>query len=184
MIYPVESHEFLQEDVREDLHFLVILGNYLGHGSYVTGHNTFETVLSQEMSYIPGESNTVELQGLTIEAHLALVIIDVVDVALAGPEVYGEVLEISRRQRELVHQGAPMAEIRSLLQGKKNRLETIGHLELTETESKERWRQGRPSWSAGGRAQLHRALESVGQIIEEILACEEENDRELLHQCQ
>jgi len=98
--------------------------------------------------------------------------------------IYGEVLEISRRQRELVHQGAPMAEIRGLLQGKKVRLETIGHLELTETESKERWRQGRRSWSAGGRAQLHRALESVGLIIEEILACEEENDRELLHQCQ
>jgi hypothetical protein len=97
--------------------------------------------------------------------------------------LYGEVLELSRRQQEMVRQGVPLGEIRSLLQEKKRRLETISRLAMTEDLSKEQWRQGRRAWSAGGRASLHRALESVGQIIEEILACEQENDRELLHQC-
>ena len=97
--------------------------------------------------------------------------------------IYGEVLDISRRQRELVQDGAPLARIRSLLDAKKTRLATINHLESTEETSKQQWRQGRREWSAESRATLHRALESVGHVIEEILACEEENDRELLQQC-
>ena len=97
--------------------------------------------------------------------------------------IYGEVLDISRHQRELVQDGAPLARIRSLLDAKKTRLATINRLEATEESSKQRWRQGRREWSAESRATLHGALESVGQVIEEILACEEENDRELLQQC-
>ncbi len=97
--------------------------------------------------------------------------------------IYGEVLDISRRQRDLVHDGAPLARIRSLLDAKKTRLATINRLEATEESSKQKWRQGRRDWSAESRTTLHRALESVGMVIEEILACEEENDRELLQQC-
>jgi hypothetical protein len=97
--------------------------------------------------------------------------------------LYGEVLDLSRRQRELVHDGAPLPRIRSLLDAKRTRLATINRLEATEETSKQQWRLGRREWSAESRATLHRALESVGQIIEEILACEEENDRELLQQC-
>ena len=94
--------------------------------------------------------------------------------------LYGEVLDLSRQQRSLVRTGAPLGRIRSLLEAKKNRLSTINRLEATEESSKLRWRQGRRQWSAESRASLHRALESVGLVIEEILACEEENDRELL----
>jgi len=97
--------------------------------------------------------------------------------------LYREVLDLSRRQRDLVRDGAPLAEVRALLAAKKRRLETIRHLDATEAGSREEWRRGRRGWSAEGRTRLHRALESVGQVIEEILACEEENDRELLQQC-
>jgi hypothetical protein len=97
--------------------------------------------------------------------------------------LYGEVLDLSRRQKELVREGQPLASIRAVLDAKKSRLSTIQRLELTEETSKHEWRQGRRQWSAESRASLHRALESVGNVIEEILACEEENDRELLHQC-
>ena len=97
--------------------------------------------------------------------------------------LYGEVLDLSRRQRDLVRDGRPLASIRTVLDAKKSRLSTIQRLELTEENSKQEWRQGRRQWSAESRTSLHRALESVGNVIEEILACEEENDRELLHQC-
>lgn len=101
----------------------------------------------------------------------------------AQQRLYGEVLDLSRRQRALVHEGAPLPRIRSLLDAKRSRLATINRLEATEETSKQQWRLGRREWSAESRATLHRALESVGQVIEEILACEEENDRELLQQC-
>ncbi len=97
--------------------------------------------------------------------------------------LYEQVLELSRRQRDLVRRDAPLSEIRAVLQRKKDCLETIRRLELTEHGSKDHWRRGRPGWSAAGRAQLHRTLADLGQMIEDILACEEENDRELLQQC-
>lgn len=97
--------------------------------------------------------------------------------------LYEQVLELSRRQRELVSAGAPLGEIRPLLERKKRYLENVRRLELTEHASKENWRSGRPGWSAAGRAQLHRTLVDLGQMIEDILACEEENDREFLQQC-
>lgn len=97
--------------------------------------------------------------------------------------LYGEVLDLSRRQRDMMSAGEPLARVRNLLEAKKSRLDTIRRLELTEDPSKLEWREGRRQWSADGRASLHRALESVGQVIEDILACEEENDRELLQQC-
>lgn len=97
--------------------------------------------------------------------------------------LYEQVLDLSRGQRDLVRGGAPLSEIRALLERKKRCLETIRRLEQTEDQTKEHWRRGRPGWSAAGRARLHRTLAELGQMIEDILACEEENDRELLHQC-
>jgi hypothetical protein len=97
--------------------------------------------------------------------------------------LYGEILELSRRQREQVRQGAPLVSIRALLQRKQQLLDTVRRLELAERSSKDRWQRGRSGWTAAGRTSLHRKLEDVGQIIEDILACEEENDLELLQQC-
>ena len=97
--------------------------------------------------------------------------------------LYGEVLELSRRQRDLVSAGESLDRVRGVLEAKKSRLDTIRRLELTEDPCKLEWRENRRQWSADGRASLHRALDAVGQMIEEILACEEENDRELLQQC-
>jgi len=97
--------------------------------------------------------------------------------------LYEQVLELSRTQQQLVRDGAPLGEVRAVLDQKKRRLETVRRLELTEHDSKDSWRAGRPGWSAAGRAQLHRTLVDLGQMIEDILACEEENDRELLQQC-
>ena len=94
--------------------------------------------------------------------------------------LYVEVLNLSRRQGEAIRGGAPIGEIRRLLSRKKTCLETIGRLELTEGQNKSQWRQGRANWSPAGRAQLHDALQDVGQLIESILECEEANDRALM----
>ena len=96
--------------------------------------------------------------------------------------LYDEVLALSRQQQALVREGAPLVQVRAVLEQKKARLETIGRLEWTEDGAKEQWRRGRSGWSVEGRTRLHRALERVGRRIEEILAGEQENDRELLQQ--
>jgi len=96
--------------------------------------------------------------------------------------LYGEVLDLSRRQRELIQAGAPLVEVRAVLEQKKSRLQTISRLDLAEARCKDQWRDGRRSWSAEGRTRLHRALEAVGRVIEDILVCEQENDLELLQQ--
>ncbi|MBD3221071.1 hypothetical protein GF314_07480 [bacterium] len=97
--------------------------------------------------------------------------------------LYDEVLALSRRQRTLVREQAPLSEIRAVLERKQRHLATIRRLELAEHASKDRWQRDRTRWSASGRTRLHRKLEDLGRVIEEILACEEENDLELLQQC-
>ena len=97
--------------------------------------------------------------------------------------LYEEVLDLSRQQRELVRSGASLSDVRGVLERKKQRLDMIRRLDLTERDSKQRWREGRAGWSANGRTRLHHALADLGRIIEDILACEEETDLELLQQC-
>ena len=101
----------------------------------------------------------------------------------AQQRLYGEVLQLSREQLGLVRAGAPLAEIRGVLAAKSSRLAMINRLEAGGSASRSAWRQGRGRWTAAGRAQLQRALGEVGRSIEAILACEEENDRELLQHC-
>lgn len=101
----------------------------------------------------------------------------------AQQKLYDEVLQLSRRQLDLVRAGAPLAEIRGLLSAKRSRLETISRLESGESASREAWRRGRRQWTSDGRARMQRALADVGRSIEDILACEEENDRELVQHC-
>ncbi len=94
--------------------------------------------------------------------------------------VYARVLELSRRQGEAVRQGAPFAEIRRLLEQKKGCLDLIARLERGEAATKREWETRRAAMSAEGRARLRTALDRVGGLIEGIIACEEQNDRELL----
>lgn len=95
-------------------------------------------------------------------------------------QIYQQVLELSREQGTLIKQGRNITEIRRLLEKKKNCLDIISRLEATEKTAKREWNLGRTSWSARGCTQLHEVLAQVGQIIEEILLIEEENDLQLI----
>jgi len=95
-------------------------------------------------------------------------------------QVYGRVLELSRQQGRMVRDGAALREVRRVLEQKKACLELVARLELTERGSKAAWEQGRHRWSAEGRAALHGAIRRVTDVIEEILACEEANDLEMI----
>ncbi len=97
-------------------------------------------------------------------------------------QIYRQVLDLSQRQGELIRQGVPLAEIRRLLEQKKNCLNIIGRLEATERNAKKAWENGRREWSAHSRTRLHEVLGRVGQLIEQILICEEENDLQLIQQ--
>ena len=74
--------------------------------------------------------------------------------------------------------------MRRLLDQKKNCLEIVGRMELTERDAKRAWERERRTWTAAGRAQLHAALKAVADLIEEILTCEEKNDMYLIEQTQ
>ncbi len=97
-------------------------------------------------------------------------------------QIYGQVLDLSRRQGEALRRGASLREIMGLLETKRNCLDTVRRLESTRARQKRTWELGRGSWSVAARARLNVALRTVARIIEEILACEENNDLILLEQ--
>ncbi len=99
-------------------------------------------------------------------------------------QVYGRVLDLSRRQGSIVREGGPLTEVRRVLEQKKHCLDLVARLELTERGSKAAWERGRLGWSADGRARLHAAICSVTALIEDILATEEENDLEMIARTQ
>ncbi|MDY0110467.1 MAG: hypothetical protein RBT60_11080 [Candidatus Krumholzibacteria bacterium] len=101
----------------------------------------------------------------------------------AQRKLYDEVLELSQRQCELIRSGAPLPDIREILIAKKACLETVSRLDSGATPWRQAWRANRSAWSAEGRSQLHQVLSEIGLAIENILACEEENDRALLQHC-
>jgi len=97
-------------------------------------------------------------------------------------QIYSQVLELSRKQGNMVRQGSSLTEIRQLLQKKNVCLEIIKRLELTERSSKMEWERGKQKWSAVSQANLNLTLQKVGSVIEEILLCEEKNDQEFIQQ--
>ncbi len=97
-------------------------------------------------------------------------------------QIYGQVLELSRQQGEIMRQGAGLGEVRQVLQKKKNCLEIIGRLELMEKRNKQEWERRRQGFSRMNRNRLQNALDQVTGLIEEILTCEEANDLYLIEQ--
>ncbi len=97
-------------------------------------------------------------------------------------QLYNQVLELSRRQGEIVRHRAPFDQVRAVLQEKKNCLLTIDRLEDSEHECRRLWQEGRRHWSAEARARMRSLLQEIGNTIETILQYEEQNDQLLLDQ--
>ena len=97
-------------------------------------------------------------------------------------QLYARVLELSREQGETVSRGGSLASVRRILEQKKQCLDLIGRLELTEHRAKVEWERGRHTWTSSGRRSLHDAVQEVTELIEEILIREEKNDLILIEQ--
>ncbi len=97
-------------------------------------------------------------------------------------QVYGRVLELSRQQGEIVRRGGGLHEVRDVLTKKKNCLDIIARLELVEKRTKQDWEHRRREFTRQSRQKLQSSLNEVTALIEEILTCEENNDRELIQQ--
>jgi hypothetical protein len=97
-------------------------------------------------------------------------------------QIYGTVLDLSRQQGEIVRRGGGLHDVRRVLEQKKNCLEIIGRLELMEKRNKQEWEQRRREFSRASRRQLRESLDQVTSLIEDILTCEEQNDRDLIEQ--
>ena len=101
---------------------------------------------------------------------------------LYGEEItiYDQILHLSRQQGVMIQQGQPIADIRKILEQKKNCLDIVSRLEATDKSAKREWDMGKQQWSVRGRARLHEVLGKVGNLIEEILIIEEDNDMQLI----
>ncbi len=97
-------------------------------------------------------------------------------------QVYSRIQELTEKQVEQVRRGAPLADVRRILEKKKACLEVIGRLEVTEGNTKAIWSQGRHLWAGSSKARLHGALKTVSGLIEEILVAEEKCDMYLIEQ--
>ena len=97
-------------------------------------------------------------------------------------QIYSCVLELSRQQGEIVRRGGGLNEVRQVLTKKKNCLDIIARLELTERRNKQEWERRRRVFSQPSRRRLQDSLNQVTALIEEILTCEENNDHELIQQ--
>ena len=97
-------------------------------------------------------------------------------------QIYAEVLDLSRRQGEIVRAGGSLVDVRRVLEKKKKCLEIINRLEMMEKRNKQEWERRRQEFSRGSRLQLQQALNQVSGLIEEILECEERNDLDLIEQ--
>jgi len=94
--------------------------------------------------------------------------------------IYREVLELSRRQGDVIRAGLSFQAMHQVLEHKQRYLDEIAQLESSEQPARNAWAADRDSWSSAARARLLTALQEVGSLIEEILLSEEANDRLLL----
>lgn len=95
-------------------------------------------------------------------------------------EIYGQVLELSRQQGQMVRSGSPLNEIRALLQKKNVCLDLIKRLEMTERQARQLWERRKIHFSVPAQETLNKALRDVGGLIEEILILEEQSDMEFI----
>jgi len=118
------------------------------------------------------------------EAHLqeARLLGRLLDLYEEERQIYVRILELSRDQGDRLRAGAPLNQVRSLLEQKKNCLDMISRLEKTEYRTKLQWEEGRHRWSASGRGRLHQMLRDVATLMETIIHCEEQNDMVLIEQ--
>ncbi len=97
-------------------------------------------------------------------------------------QLYAKVLQLSRKQGQIIDRGAPLKDVRRILEQKKGCLDIISRLEATEQVNRREWESNRSQYSARSRNLLHEALHDVGALIEDILICEENNDLKLIQQ--
>ena len=91
--------------------------------------------------------------------------------------LYREVLQLSREQAALVERGEGLAGIRRLLDAKRERLDEIARLERGSTAARAEWERVRHVRSGVQPVRLQQSLQAVGELIEQILQVETENDR-------
>ena len=84
----------------------------------------------------------------------------------------------------ILSQGGGMAAVRRILGAKRACLEEIARLEAAQGVVRANAAGGPDAWSPSDQARVHVARARIATLVEEILACEERNDRELLDQAQ
>jgi hypothetical protein len=92
-------------------------------------------------------------------------------------ELYRDVLRMSRDQADLVRSGESFSRLRHLLTSKRHRLDEIARLEERHALVRRSWELRRGELGGSLPVRLQQSLQAVGELIEEILKVEAENDR-------
>jgi hypothetical protein len=96
--------------------------------------------------------------------------------------IYQRILQLTRQQGQIVRSGGEIRDVRRILEQKRDCLDSIARLEGAEGSNRRSWEEGRDRWSGSARARLQSAIQEVANLVEAILASEEQNDRLLLAQ--
>jgi len=91
--------------------------------------------------------------------------------------LYQDVLRLSHEQIELVRNGEGLPGIRRVLDAKRERLDEISRLEESSAAARQEWERLRTGLGGPQPARLQQSLQAVGELIEQILQVEVENDR-------
>ena len=94
--------------------------------------------------------------------------------------LYQEVLQLSRDQAGLIRDGESLRGIRRVLEAKRDRLDEIARLERDSGEARRYWERHRGSLRGSQPVRLQQSLVALGELIEQILKVEAENDRMFL----
>ncbi len=91
--------------------------------------------------------------------------------------LYEEVLQLSRDQADLIRDGESLRGIRRVLEAKRERLDEIARLERRGAEARACWERHRGDLRGSLPVRLQQSLVSMGELIEQILQVEAENDK-------
>lgn len=92
-------------------------------------------------------------------------------------DIYRGILSLSHRQTEMIRDGSPLTEIRSILGQKNARLDKVRSLEVQHTEARQLWERKRSVITGELPARLQSLFTEIGNTIEEILQVEAVNDQ-------
>ncbi len=96
-------------------------------------------------------------------------------------QIYRNIRDCSLEQENVLESGGEIALIQSLLIRKRQLLDEIAQLEITNSSVRLLWERRKATFSDNETVQVRKSMKNVSSLLEEILKLEASNDQLLLH---